>query len=237
MKMDLIRTREKTPTPDAAEVWIDFDGTLTRQDVVDSLVRGFCATDEWRKLEDAWQCGRIGSRDCLSGQFGLVRIGEEDLDAFLASVSLDPGASHLLNLLERRDVPTTILSDGIDWFIDYILRAHDLQPPPMRSNTLVRAGTSWRLVCPHFSSACPVAAAHCKCSSMERLGTPGRWRIYIGDGRSDVCAARKAHLRFAKGTLAENLEDEGLEYVPFTTLHDVCRVLETAWPQRRARAA
>jgi 2-hydroxy-3-keto-5-methylthiopentenyl-1-phosphate phosphatase len=143
----------------------------------------------------------------------------------------------LLDLLEQHRVPTTILSDGIDWFIDYILRAHDLQPPPVRSNTLVRSGPSWRLVCPHFSAACPAAAAHCKCASMERLGTSGRWRIYVGDGRSDVCAARKAHLRFAKGTLAANLEEEGLEYVPFATLHDVCHVLETAWPQRRLRAA
>jgi 2,3-diketo-5-methylthio-1-phosphopentane phosphatase len=242
MEMDSIRTDmarawERTPASNAAEVWLDFDGTLTKQDVVDSLVRGFCATDEWRRLEDAWQAGQIGSRACLSGQFALVRICAEDLDAFLASIALDPGTPRLLELLARHDVPTTILSDGIDWFIDYILRAHDLQPPPVRSNTLVRSGASWRLVCPHSSAACPAAAAHCKCSSMERLGTAGRWRIYVGDGRSDLCAARKAHLRFAKGTLAANLKDEGLEYVPFTNLHDVCQVLESAWSQRRLRAA
>jgi len=237
MQMDLVRAGKKTPPPNAAEVWIDFDGTLTTQDVVDSLVRGFCATDAWRALEDAWQAGQIGSRECLAGQFSLVRIGEEDLDAFLASISLDPGTPRLFELLGRHGVPAMILSDGIDWFIDYILRAHDLQPPPVRSNTLVRSGASWQLVCPHFSPACQSAAAHCKCASMERLGTPGRWRIYVGDGRSDLCAARKAHLRFAKGTLAANLEDEGLEYAPFATLNDVCHVLETAWPQRRLRAA
>jgi 2,3-diketo-5-methylthio-1-phosphopentane phosphatase len=166
-----------------------------------------------------------------------VRIDGEDLDSFLASVSLDPGAPRLLNLLQRRGVPATIVSDGIDWFIDYILRAHDIEPPPVRSNSLLRNGASWRLVCPHSSAACPAGAAHCKCASMERLGKPGRQRIYIGDGRSDLCAARKADLRFAKGTLAANLSDEGLHYVPFTTLHDVCRMLEAAWPERRLRAA
>jgi 2,3-diketo-5-methylthio-1-phosphopentane phosphatase len=235
--MEFNRAFDKIAPPETAEVWLDFDGTLTQRDVVDSLVRGFCATDEWRTLEDAWQAGRIGSRVCLAGQFGLVRIGDEELDAFLASISLDPGASRLMNLLRRHGVRATILSDGIDWFIERILRAHELQPPPVWSNTLVRVGASWRLVCPHFSSACPAAAAHCKCASIECLETSGRQRIYIGDGRSDLCAARKAHLRFAKGTLAVHLEDEGLEYFSFTTLHDICLVLEAAWSQPKVLAA
>jgi 2,3-diketo-5-methylthio-1-phosphopentane phosphatase len=237
MEMDFARIWAKIPPTTIAEVWLDFDGTLTDQDVVDSLVRKYSKSDEWRRLEDAWQAGRIGSRACLSGQFDLIRVGDEELDRFLGSVSLDPGASRLLFLLRRYGVPATILSDGIDWFIDRILRAHDLEPPPVRSNTLVRAGESWRLVCPHFSSDCSAGAAHCKCTSMERLEGRGRRRIYIGDGRSDLCAARNAHFRFAKAKLAAHLEEEALEFVPYTTLHDICRVLETAWSQPKVRAA
>lgn len=235
--MDFVRTTAKTPPPSGAEVWIDFDGTLTSQDVVDSLVRGFSASDGWQALENAWQAGKIGSRACLAGQFALVRISDARLGSFLDSVTLDPGAPRLLGLLREHGVPATILSDGIDWFIDRILRSHGVQPPRVRSNTLVRSGATWRLECPHSSSKCPVASAHCKCASMERLGTAGRKRIYIGDGRSDVCAARKADVRFAKGTLAASLDDEGLEYFRFGTLHDVCAVLDSAWARSRARAA
>ena len=173
----------------------------------------------------------------LAGQFALVRIGEGQLDAFLRSVSLDPAAPRLLALLREYEVPATILSDGIDWFIDRILRSHGVQPPRVRSNTLTRSGATWRLACPHFSATCPIAAAHCKCSSMQRLGDPRRQRIYVGDGRSDLCAARKADVRFAKGTLAAHLDEEGLAYHPFTTLHDVCAVLEAAWSRSRVRAA
>jgi 2,3-diketo-5-methylthio-1-phosphopentane phosphatase len=237
MEMDRVHTSARTPSAESAEVWLDFDGTLTNQDVVDSLVRGFSATDEWREIEDAWQAGRIGSRACLVGQFALVRIGDKQLDSFLRSVSLDPGTPRLLDLLEQHGVPATIVSDGIDWFIDRILRAHGLRPPRIRSNTLVRDGNSWRLGCPHSSLSCAVAAAHCKCASMEQLGSAERRRIYVGDGRSDLCAARKAHLRFAKGTLAALLDGEALEYIPFSTLHDVCAVLDAAWSRSRARAA
>jgi 2-hydroxy-3-keto-5-methylthiopentenyl-1-phosphate phosphatase len=228
---------EQISPPETAEIWLDFDGTLTDRDVVDSLVRGYCRSDAWRALETDWQAGRIGSRVCLAGQFSLVRIGENELDAFLASVSLDPGAKALLSLLSDRGVRATILSDGIDWFIDRILRAHQLRSPRVMSNTLVRAGDSWRLVCPHSSMACSVAAAHCKCASMEQLEAPDRQRIYIGDGGSDLCAARKAHVRFAKGVLAARLGEEGLGFYPFATLHDVCRVLEAAWTRSKVRAA
>jgi 2,3-diketo-5-methylthio-1-phosphopentane phosphatase len=235
--VDFNRLFAKIPRPDIAEVWLDFDGTLTRRDVVDSLIRRYAATDDWRTLEDAWQAGEIGSRECLTGQLALIRISEKNLANFLASIALDPGAVGLFDLLHRHGVRATILSDGIDWFIERILRAHGLSPPTIRSNTLVRDGHGWQLACPHFSTHCPGASAHCKCASIERLETPGQRRIYVGDGRSDLCAARTAHLRFAKSALAELLDKEGLEYLPFTTLDDVCRFLEAAWSKPQVRVS
>lgn len=225
------------PPPQDAEVWLDFDGTLTTSDVVDSVIREYCADDQWRQIEEAWQAGRIGSRACLAGQFELVQAGEDQLAEFVAGMSLDPGTTSLLALLRRHGVRATIVSDGIDWFIERIFRAHRLQPPPIRSNSLRRQGDSWRLVCPHLSPSCSVAAAHCKCASIERLATKGRARIYIGDGRSDLCAARKADVRFAKGVLAAQLKGEELSFIPYQTLHDVCQALGAAWSRERLLAA
>ena len=75
MEMDFVRIWTKPPAADRAEVWLDFDGTLTSQDVVDSLGARLCRqATQWRALEDAWQAGRIGSRDCFAGQFALVRV-------------------------------------------------------------------------------------------------------------------------------------------------------------------
>ncbi len=232
-----IQDLDQFPPPQGAEVWLDFDGTLTTSDVVDSVIREFCATGEWRQIEEAWQAGRIGSRACLAGQFELVQADEDQLIEFLAGISLDPGAASLLALLRQHDVRATIVSDGIDWFIERIFRAHRLEPPPIRSNSLERRGESWRLTCPHSSQSCPVAAAHCKCASIERLAATGRARIYVGDGRSDLCAARKAQVRFAKGALAAQLKSEGLVFFPYRTLHDVCGALGAAWSQRKLLAA
>jgi 2,3-diketo-5-methylthio-1-phosphopentane phosphatase len=238
MGASLTKDFDQFPLPQDAEAWLDFDGTLTTSDVVDSVIREYGADGKWRQIEEAWQAGRIGSRACLAGQFELVQADEDRLLAFVAGISLDPGAASLLALLRRHRVRATIVSDGIDWFIERIFRAHRLAPPPIRSNSLrLQGGGSWKLTCPHFSQSCSVAAAHCKCASIERLATKGCARIYIGDGRSDLCAARKAEVRFAKGALAAQLKNEGLSYLSYQTLHDVCQALGAAWSRQKLLVA
>ncbi len=55
---------------------------------------------------------------------------------------------------------------------------------------------------------------------LDRLAD-GRQIAYVGDGWSDRCAAKVADLVFARGSLAEHLETEGVPYVPFDDLLDV----------------
>ena len=45
--------------------FIDFDGTITLEDVVDRVLDRF-ASGEWKKVEREWVEGKIGSRECLS---------------------------------------------------------------------------------------------------------------------------------------------------------------------------
>jgi 2-hydroxy-3-keto-5-methylthiopentenyl-1-phosphate phosphatase len=88
------------------------------------------------------------------------------------------------------------------------------------------------LSCPFASDSCDVAAAHCKCASIAQIGQPGRRSIYIGDGRSDLCPARKADLVFAKGALAAALAKEGRKFIRFASLLDVAQVFLDEWDRR-----
>jgi 2-hydroxy-3-keto-5-methylthiopentenyl-1-phosphate phosphatase len=72
---------------------------------------------------------------------------------------------------------------------------------------------------------------------MKALGQAHRRSVYVGDGRSDLCASRKADFRFAKGVLAECLEKESLPYVRFSTLADVAGFLDRAWQGHSAARA
>jgi 2-hydroxy-3-keto-5-methylthiopentenyl-1-phosphate phosphatase len=225
------------PAAQAAQVWIDFDGTLAGRDVLDDLIRRFSRDDSWKMIEERWQAGLIGSRQCLEQQLALLDLSNEELNAFLDSVPLDPGAVGLLKFLEKFEVPAAILSDGIDRFIRKIIRRHGVTNLPVRSNTIRRKGRSMELHCPHSKESCSSASAHCKCGSAEAIGDVNRGTIYIGDGRSDLCASRKADFVFAKNVLARLLDEEGIPYVRYATLADVQHVLSTAWSKPAVKLA
>jgi 2,3-diketo-5-methylthio-1-phosphopentane phosphatase len=218
------------PQPQTAQVWIDFDGTITRRDVLDDLIALCAADDSWKEIERQWQAGEIGSRQCLEAEFALLRIDDEALDRFLDRVVLDPGLIPLLNLLESFRVPAAVVSDGVDSFIQRVLLRHGVRNLRVRANSIKRDGLAMSLRCPHGSASCESAAAHCKCSSIRTLSQASRNQsIYIGDGRSDLCPARKADVVFAKGALAKTLLAEGKPFRPFETLLDVTAALSGAW--------
>jgi 2-hydroxy-3-keto-5-methylthiopentenyl-1-phosphate phosphatase len=216
------------PPPHLAQVFLDFDGTLTQRDLLDDLIAGYSRDDSWKQIERLWEAGEIGSRRCLEEQFALVNINDAELEMVLDRVSLDPGAGPLIRLLERANVPGAVLSDGIDLFITRTLSRQGLSIP-IRANTIQRRGATMNLLCPLTRDDCKSAAAHCKCGSMQSLRDSQRRTIYVGDGRSDLCPARTADFVFAKGALARALEKEGRPFARFTTLVDVKDTLEKQW--------
>ncbi|MEK6703766.1 MAG: HAD-IB family phosphatase [Planctomycetota bacterium] len=217
------------PRPECAQAWLDFDGTITRGDFLDLLISKYSRNDSWKLIEERWRLGLIGSAECLSLEFGLLDITPEQLAAELDAVQLDPGAIALFRLLREFGVPVSVLSDGIDSFIIAILNKAGVALPTIRANRITHAGHRLTLSCPHSSRTCESASAHCKCASKRDLGDKARTGIYVGDGRSDLCAARKASIVFAKGSLAQALASEGRAFVRFDTLLDVEATLRTAW--------
>lgn len=209
-------------------VLLDFDGTITAKDVLDELIFKFAGDDSWKQVEVEWQAGRIGSRECLTREFDCVRVTPGELAAFLKQIPIDPGLVNLLSLLRREEIEFAILSDGIELFIRTILARAGAGEITIRSNAIEHKGDRVKLVCPHSHGACTSAAAHCKCASAQLLTRPEQTLVYVGDGRSDLCPARKCDIVFAKGALARHLEAEGLPFYRFDTLNDVARALAGA---------
>jgi 2,3-diketo-5-methylthio-1-phosphopentane phosphatase len=215
--------------PQNWQIWLDFDGTVTQQDVLDELIKCYSINDSWKMIEERWQAGLIGSRQCLTEQFNLLRVSRKELDIALAGIKLDEGIVSLLELSKSQDVPVVILSDSADVFIKKILQRCEIGNLPIRSNTVVHHGLKLELCFPHNNPSCEFGAAHCKCSSIEAIGNPDRKSIYIGDGRSDLCAARRADCVFAKGVLAKCLKKESINFIEYSTLDDVAGILSEAW--------
>src|SRR5256885_4063475 len=76
----------------AAPGWMvqsDFDGTISLLDVTDTLLNRF-GKPGWQELEDAWERGEIGSRECMKGQVALLDMDEAELRAHLDTIEIDP---------------------------------------------------------------------------------------------------------------------------------------------------
>lgn len=216
------------PSPRECAVFIDFDGTMTTADVLDDLIRRYAPAACWVEAETLWAAGRIGSYECLMREISAIRISSSEWKSFIAGVQLDDALATLLQLLRKYRVPVAVLSDGIESIITGVLSRQGIESVAVRANRVSHVGQSLVLECPWRASDCASGSAHCKCRSARELNR-GRKMIYIGDGRSDLCAALKADICFAKSALSRLLNERRKPFIPFNQLSDVLGVLESSW--------
>lgn len=209
---------------------IDFDGTVAVDDTVDALLERFAHPD-WRRVEQRWVRGEIDSRQCMAAQIALVNAGDGELLEFLESVKIDPGFAAFVNYA-KDFAELAIASDGLDYPIAFALERLGLSVP-FSANRLSFHPGGLGISFPHSDSACTVGSGVCKCAVARRIDA-GRAlpMVLIGDGRSDLCVARRADYVFAKGTLRKYCEAENINHSPFETFRDVLTVVRR-WEAHR----
>jgi 2,3-diketo-5-methylthio-1-phosphopentane phosphatase len=203
----------------------DFDATISLEDVTDALLLRF-ARPGWEALETAWREGRIGSRDCMAGQVALLDCSRAELDDCLATMAIDPDFATFAAAAREAGMALEIVSDGLDYACQTILRRHGLESLPLRANRLVQSGArQWRLEFPYSDPGCRSASGTCKCARMAADKSRGSRVLVIGDGMSDVCMAQQAALVFAKERLLEHCLGQGLPYVPVASFAQALALL------------
>jgi 2,3-diketo-5-methylthio-1-phosphopentane phosphatase len=217
-------------TPKAI-LFLDFDGTITRRDAVDVILEVY-ADPKWLELEAEWRAGRMGSRDCLQAQMGLVRASRQQLDSLLDEIEIDEGLTSLLELCAAHEIPAHIISDGFDYCIRRILlraskRVHSLlRGARVCASRLEARGNQWRTSFPFFHQTCAHGCATCKPAVMRLLNPANAAAIFVGDGLSDQYAVESADLVFAKNGLAAYCSENSVEYTSFNDLGEVARHLD-----------
>ena len=220
-------TQLETPK---AVLFLDFDGTITRRDVVDVILESY-ADPKWLTFEAEWRAGRMGSRDCLQLQMSLVRATRKQLDQLLDEIDIDEGLFVLLEICAAHDIPVHIVSDSFDYCIRRILSRATRVPRPLRGGRVCAArlearGRSWRTEFPYFYQACGHGCATCKPAVMRLLTSPNARAIFVGDGLSDQYVAESADLVFAKKELACYCRENSIEHTSYNDLGGVAAHLE-----------
>ncbi len=224
--IEMIGEQEKAPL-----IFLDFDGTISRRDAIDAILETY-ADREWLAIEEEWQAGRIGSRECLRRQMELVSATPDELDALLASIKVDEGFAALLETCAMYGVAAHIVSDGFDYCIHRILSRPALGLAPLLrdvqifSSHLERDGGNWRVAFPHPEQVCEHGCATCKPALMRALNPAGAPVIFVGDGLSDRYAARGADIVLAKNSLEVYCQDQLIPYVLYDNLSEVAARLD-----------
>jgi len=219
-------------------LFCDFDGTYSVQDVGSTLARSYLG----ERREDLWRRFEAGDFDPWSYNvelFSGFRLPESELQAFLATIDLDPGARALQAWCAEHDVVFRILSDGFDYNLDWLQR-HNGVEFDYEANHLVYGGVDgdeWRISPGRRDDSCGCGAGTCKRGIIRarRKERPGAFCIHVGNGRvSDLCGAEEADLAFAKDTLADSLRERKKYFEPFETLDDVVAKLASLLREAQA---
>lgn len=202
----------------------DFDGTIAVEDVIDSLLDRY-GRPGWRELERDWRAGRIGSRECMTGQVALLDMSREELDRHLSGLWIDHAFPAFAAKARELGLPLRIVSDGLDYAIERILARYDLDDLPLAANHLrpATAPRRWQLSSPFQAAGC--RSGTCKCACVEQARTGGARTLLIGDGASDFCAAERVDFVFAKHRLIEHCRASGIPYRPITGFEDALALL------------
>ena len=211
----------------ALAVFCDFDGTFAVQDVGSTIAKRYAGERRpalWKRLEagelNAWSY----NMELLDG----LALPEEELDAFLRTIDLDPGAAALVAWCAEASVPFRILSDGFDRNLDRLQELSGVRFGYDANRLWYEQGV-WRLAPGGPDPSCSCGTGTCKRARIAvfRAAHPNATVVHVGNGRvSDLCASLAADVVFAKDSLAEELADRGVGFEHFATLHDVVAGLE-----------
>lgn len=205
----------------------DFDGTAAQNDVGNLLFQTF---GDGRGIEavNLWKAGKISSRECLLRECESTRVSRSDLERFVDAQKLDPHFIDLVRYCQSQKIDLEIVSDGLDFYIERILKNHhlDLQLQ-VRANQLIFVGEDQiRPAFPYFEFGCG-RCGNCKGYHVRQAQADGSSVIYIGDGLSDRCGAQAADVVFAKRDrdLLNFCRENNIEHFEFQNFADVLKVI------------
>ncbi|KAF1085804.1 2-hydroxy-3-keto-5-methylthiopentenyl-1-phosphate phosphatase [Sporotomaculum syntrophicum] len=202
-------------------MFVDFDGTITQRDTCTAMVETF-AGEGWLQINELWEKREISTEECANMTFQLFHATLADLSKLLDTIQIDEGFSDFVDFCREQGYPVYVLSDGYDFCIDYILKKFKFNLPYYANHLVYENG--FRISCNYINRNCGLCGT-CKRSLIESLTDTGSQVIYVGDGISDTCPARRSSQVFAKGRLFEFCRSEGIPAIPISGFADVLKYL------------
>lgn len=214
-------------------IFIDFDGTIVPYDVEFELFAYLGGPGRAGDVVARWERGELDVPERLALGFAALHdsgVAVSQLEAFLDGVPLDPAFPPFLHFLESRGWPAAILSDGLTWYIEGVLKRHGIANIPTIIANEIDFEKDWQLRFPNRNGDCSPCR---QCGACKRypIRDARAWAdpvVLITDGRADRWAAIECDIVFAKEPLLSILRlwEKPKRLFPFEDFDDVQRELE-----------
>jgi 2,3-diketo-5-methylthio-1-phosphopentane phosphatase len=204
------------------KIFLDFDGTITKNDVGEEIFRKFCNEETVNKLVNDLLTDKISSRECWEELCKSVStIDKVEFDKFILSQEVEPTLYKFLDYCSRNNFPVFVLSDGFDYYIEKILDRENLTHLKVFSNKLT-LNDEGKLIpsFPYYNADCR-SSANCKRNHIITNSGDNDYSVFIGDGISDIDAIQYVDFIFAKDSLLKFCEVNRITYFPFKDFDDV----------------
>jgi 2,3-diketo-5-methylthio-1-phosphopentane phosphatase len=202
---------------------LDFDGTVTEDDMLDRVCWEFGDQDVYREVDAALERGEIRLVDDIGRKLATVRTPLDDVvDWVRAEARIRPGFPELVRFARTNGWRVVIVTSGFHELVEPVLGRLAGQVE-LVANRLDPRRDGWRAYF-HDLRPCSVCGEPCKRATVERLGAGDV--VYVGDGFSDRCVAQDVDLVFARDGLATYLAERGVDYEAWDDFTDVLDALQ-----------
>ncbi|KAL3473064.1 2,3-diketo-5-methylthio-1-phosphopentane phosphatase [Aspergillus californicus] len=229
-----------SPTPRKIVCFSDFDGTIFMQDSGHVLVDNLgCGAERRRQFDAEIKSGARSFREVSEEMWHSLRVPFEDGFEVLANeMDIDPGFKEFHQFCIANDIDFNVISAGLKPILKQVLltflgEEEVSQMDIIANDADIRSdGSQWEPVWRHDTEA-----GHDKARSVQEgramvaaeEGGQVPLIVFIGDGVSDLAAAREADVLFARKGLAlqEYCIENKIPFIGFDSFADIKRDFES----------
>ena len=192
---------------------IDFDGTVTEDDLLDTIARDFGDPVVYQEVEDGLDAGTMPLREVITREFAPVTAPLDEVVAWvLEHARVRAGFREFVEHEQSAGWEVHVVSSGFHELIEPVLEREGVNVL-LHANRVDASPSGWRVEWRY-----PNDCDHCG-QSCKRALLPEGYVVYVGDGYSDRCAALAADRVFATRGLARYLAEQGKPFEPFSDFH------------------
>ncbi|UCF62183.1 MAG: MtnX-like HAD-IB family phosphatase [Anaerolineaceae bacterium] len=199
-------------------VLCDFDGTLTDFIIINHLYETFAECG--LEYAERWERGEISTMEEMEKTFATVTASREEMESEVAKVDLVPGVPEFISMCQERGYSFAVVSDGLHWYIDYILRQHGIAGIKIFASHIHFEPGGFRFSYPWYDPQIPLRSTS-KPTIIRQHQEKGSKVAFIGDGTSDFEVVGVADLIYARKKLAEYCQSKGVPAIEFTDFYDL----------------